>query len=260
LLALYLLINTLNEKIIRRRKMVLRSLLGTAGAPLRFTKFSINAALFAGKKFMRKSMMLCMLFLPAGSALADFTAILDLDRFGLLEGHAEYFISPSATSQVLTNDVNDLALTGNDLLLDHVIMSTSPSTLTFDVTITVDPSASGSTLFNNPSEAGDVVFFAFEELGLGGSYAFDGVTVMVGTSGALSAVTGDLFVSGDGSAGDPMFFDILFSDAAAFDMADTLTMSAEFSSTSAVPVPAAVWLFGSGLLGLVGIARRKARA
>jgi hypothetical protein len=26
---------------------------------------------------------------------------------------------------------------------------------------------------------------------------------------------------------------------------------------SAVPVPAAVWLFGSSLLGLVGIARRK---
>ena len=25
----------------------------------------------------------------------------------------------------------------------------------------------------------------------------------------------------------------------------------------AVPVPAAVWLFGSGLIGLVGIARRK---
>lgn len=29
-------------------------------------------------------------------------------------------------------------------------------------------------------------------------------------------------------------------------------------SVSAVPVPAAVWLFGSGLLGLVGLARRKA--
>ena len=27
--------------------------------------------------------------------------------------------------------------------------------------------------------------------------------------------------------------------------------------TAVVPVPAAVWLFGSGLLGLVGIARRK---
>lgn len=30
-----------------------------------------------------------------------------------------------------------------------------------------------------------------------------------------------------------------------------------FAATPAVPVPAAVWLFGSGLLGLVGIARRK---
>ncbi len=29
-------------------------------------------------------------------------------------------------------------------------------------------------------------------------------------------------------------------------------------AVSAVPVPAAVWLFGSGLLGLIGIARRKA--
>ncbi len=28
-------------------------------------------------------------------------------------------------------------------------------------------------------------------------------------------------------------------------------------TTSAVPVPAAVWLFGSGLIGLIGIARRK---
>ena len=31
-------------------------------------------------------------------------------------------------------------------------------------------------------------------------------------------------------------------------------------TVTAVPVPAAVWLFGSGLLGLVGIARRKKAA
>ena len=29
-------------------------------------------------------------------------------------------------------------------------------------------------------------------------------------------------------------------------------------SVAAVPVPAAVWLFGSGLIGLIGVARRKA--
>jgi len=33
-----------------------------------------------------------------------------------------------------------------------------------------------------------------------------------------------------------------------------------FGDAAAVPVPAAVWLFGSGLLGLVGIARRKQAA
>ncbi|RRQ21596.1 VPLPA-CTERM sorting domain-containing protein [Thiohalobacter thiocyanaticus] len=32
------------------------------------------------------------------------------------------------------------------------------------------------------------------------------------------------------------------------------------ASLSAVPVPAAVWLFGSGLAGLVGIARRRRNA
>lgn len=32
-----------------------------------------------------------------------------------------------------------------------------------------------------------------------------------------------------------------------------------WGSTAPVPVPAAVWLFGSGLIGLVGLARRKMR-
>ena len=30
-----------------------------------------------------------------------------------------------------------------------------------------------------------------------------------------------------------------------------------FAEVSQVPVPAAVWLFGSGLIGLVGVARRR---
>jgi hypothetical protein len=33
--------------------------------------------------------------------------------------------------------------------------------------------------------------------------------------------------------------------------------SLHVTSISAVPVPAAVWLFGSGLLGLIGVARRR---
>lgn len=38
------------------------------------------------------------------------------------------------------------------------------------------------------------------------------------------------------------------------------TDPAAYASLSAVPVPAAVWLFGSGLLGLVGLARKKTNA
>jgi len=36
-----------------------------------------------------------------------------------------------------------------------------------------------------------------------------------------------------------------------------VSITYDYTPVSAVPVPAAVWLFGSGLLGLVGIARRK---
>ncbi|MHB8624346.1 MAG: VPLPA-CTERM sorting domain-containing protein [Sulfuricaulis sp.] len=39
-----------------------------------------------------------------------------------------------------------------------------------------------------------------------------------------------------------------------------LTGNVMQASASPVPVPAAVWLFGSGLLGLVGVARRKKKA
>lgn len=39
--------------------------------------------------------------------------------------------------------------------------------------------------------------------------------------------------------------------------ADAALIYADFIPGATVPVPAAVWLFGSGLLGLVGMARRK---
>ena len=38
----------------------------------------------------------------------------------------------------------------------------------------------------------------------------------------------------------------------------TLTLAVDIIDVTAVPVPAAVWLFGSGLIGLVGVARRRA--
>ena len=42
-----------------------------------------------------------------------------------------------------------------------------------------------------------------------------------------------------------------------FETSSTVSSTSFSGSISAVPVPAAIWLFGSGLLGLAGIARRK---
>jgi len=52
-------------------------------------------------------------------------------------------------------------------------------------------------------------------------------------------------------------FDGLATDAGA---GMALSSGGAFYYTAVVPVPAAVWLFGSGLLGLVGIARRNKKA
>ena len=64
----------------------------------------------------------------------------------------------------------------------------------------------------------------------------------------------------DGSAGM-----LILNGRFAFDLADgefnlISGFVDSFGSAEAVPVPAAGWLFGSGLLGLVGIARRKKAA
>jgi len=68
-----------------------------------------------------------------------------------------------------------------------------------------------------------------------------------GCAMTASCITGD-----DGVGGSPMDNGPFPGFNANFDIT-----SVHVTSVSTVPVPAAVWLFGSGLLGLVGVARRK---
>jgi hypothetical protein len=71
-------------------------------------------------------------------------------------------------------------------------------------------------------------------------------------------VVGDTYTSTDGIAGNPLNPDGI----RGYGMLDGAFagFNANFDFVAPVPVPAAVWLFGSGLLGLVGVARRKAVA
>lgn len=76
------------------------------------------------------------------------------------------------------------------------------------------------------------------------------------TSFGLTSLTAGTDVSGGLTV---QFTAICGADAGCFSnlAIDNVTVTAD---VSAVPVPAAVWLFGSGLLGLIGVARRKTAA
>ena len=99
----------------------------------------------------------------------------------------------------------------------------------------------GSTLFGS----GSVFGYQFDNL--------DGAVTGFLADGATVAAKSEMFVrlrapgfetGGAAAIGDPL----------------DLSSGAFSGSLSIVPVPAAVWLFGSGLLGLIGIARRKKAA
>jgi len=102
------------------------------------------------------------------------------------------------------------------------------------------------------NSGGGFGFFQFELKGNGSSrvnqllFSIDGVT---GDVPMDYAIGGADFLNN----GSTEFFAAHVADFVTSDS----TTSAKFAGSTAVPVPAAVWLFGSGLLGLVGVARRK---
>ena len=86
-----------------------------------------------------------------------------------------------------------------------------------------------------------------------------GVDIGAGLSiNAQGTVVNSENAVGSISSGGP--FDIM-SVVVAFGLTDNTGVGfSGFVEQTAVPVPAAVWLFGSGLLGLIGVARRKTAA
>ncbi len=82
-----------------------------------------------------------------------------------------------------------------------------------------------------------------------------GPAPMATTSFDTDFHNGGAFIIGDdGIGGDPMDNGPFPGFSANFDITSIHVTNV---TAPAVPIPAAVWLFGSGLLGLVGVARRK---
>jgi hypothetical protein len=79
------------------------------------------------------------------------------------------------------------------------------------------------------------------------------------TANALGGTQALFSVTGGGSAGAKVQYSNPATETASLS-ASGLTLSGGVTTPPPVPLPAAVWLFGSGLLGLTGIARRKSKA
>ena len=86
--------------------------------------------------------------------------------------------------------------------------------------------------------------------GLWGTIGFD--TFGTAPTGNMTIATIDLTALTAGTSSlviqNSQFFD---------DVSTQLDPTLDAGAISSVPVPAAAWLFGSGLLGLVGVARKK---
>lgn len=86
------------------------------------------------------------------------------------------------------------------------------------------------------------------ELSSAASYGYVGSSGLASVSGdIMNYATGDTFLVGQTTVIDPSspFFGV------------RITLGLNGNDPVVVPLPAAVWLFGSGLLGLIGLARRK---
>lgn len=81
----------------------------------------------------------------------------------------------------------------------------------------------------------------------------DVMTYQMDMRGTINGTAFDPGVSGT----NLMNFDALIAASHAPGFDGLILTSEAGASTSPIPIPAAAWLFGSGLLGLVGVARRK---
>jgi hypothetical protein len=101
----------------------------------------------------------------------------------------------------------------------------------------------GSTFFTDGNFPNNILGYQFDNLDSSVTgFLADGETVTVQTSLFVSLTAPGFETGGAARIGDPL----------------DLSAGAFSGNLSIVPVPAAVWLFASGLIGLAGLARRKA--
>ncbi len=176
-------------------------------------------------------------------------------------------------------------LTATLLLVVLGSAQATPVSFTLTGAVTYDDTGDGSNIFGLPVGGAVTATGSFDDSLIGGDIISGNGTIAVSTitdlvitvgseiftdlddngSGLLTIVNGTV-IDGNGPAGfvyagtNPQLFT---SDATETFIGTQSDYSTNIFGTwntfnlTPVPVPAAVWLFGSGLLGLAGVARRK---
>jgi hypothetical protein len=134
--------------------------------------------------------------------------------------------------------VNNGAFTVNALLN----FSTAANTISLVGTVTALGLSTTQTLLSGSFNTNDWSF-----INSGGAEVFSGAGVDTKSAELLTAL---------GAPTNTAFEFFAFS----LQSVNGNVLSSDIINTAVVPVPAAVWLFGSGLLGMAGIARRKKAA
>jgi len=111
----------------------------------------------------------------------------------------------------------------------------------YDLILGINGTGSIANVSGGDSDLGDIFGSGWRQFG-GSVYGETGSSVLAFSFDFTADVGTNLLLSG--SYTDSNFL-------------DTSILSSTLASVSAVPIPAAVWLFGSGLIGLVGLAKRR---
>lgn len=169
-------------------------------------------------------------FLPGPTlTISDFAGLSDSDP-NTIRAFFDFRIQLDFGSGFVNNVVSQGELVGG--IVNHTLGTAGTDPL-------------NSTFFVDGSYPNNIFGYQFDDLnGSVTGFLPDGQKVAAKTSLFVSLTAPGFETGGAATIGDPL----------------DLSSGAFSGSLSIVPVPAAAWLFGSGLLGLIGMARRKKAA
>jgi hypothetical protein len=191
------------------------------------------------KRTIIRLLVIAVIMFAATSAFADYSYNFDVNTSSLsgTNGYLDLQFSPGSysgtASAVVSNFSSDAAL--NSVIITGDVTGALPGTITLNNTTGFNDYYQAVTFGNN-------------------------VHFSLNLSGAADNAFGLFFFANDGST--PLLTSDMTNGAAATvtltPTGTVLTNNSAQTLASPTPIPAAAWLFGSGLMGLAGVRRRMA--